>query len=45
MVHSKSGPKREVLAKQAYLRKQAKSQINNLILYLKQLEKEQMKST
>ena len=28
---------------QAYLRKQEKSQINNLILHLKQLEKEQTK--
>ena len=29
------------VAIQAYLRKQEKSQINNLILYLKQLEKEE----
>ena len=28
---------------QAYLKKQEKSQINNLILHLKQLEKEEMK--
>ena len=31
-------------ALQAYLKKQEKSQINNLILYLKQLEKEEMKN-
>ena len=29
---------------QAYLKKQEKSQINNLTLYLKQLEKEEMKN-
>ena len=29
---------------QAYLKKQEKSQINNLTLHLKQLEKEEMKS-
>ena len=29
---------------QAYLKKQEKSQINNLILHLKQLEKEEMKN-
>ena len=32
------------IAIQAYLKKQEKSQINNLILHLKQLEKEEMKS-
>ena len=32
------------IAVQAYLKKQEKSQINNLILYLKQLEKEEMKN-
>ena len=31
------------IAVQAYLKKQEKSQINNLTLYLKQLEKEEMK--
>ena len=31
------------IAMQAYLKKQEKSQINNLILHLKQLEKEEMK--
>ena len=30
-------------AKQAYLKKQEKNQINNLTLHLKQLEKEEMK--
>ena len=32
------------MAIQAYLKKQEKSQINNLTLYLKQLEKEEMKN-
>ena len=32
------------IAIQAYLKKQEKSQINNLPLYLKQLEEEQMKN-
>ena len=32
------------IAIQAYLKKQKKSQINNLTLYLKQLEKEEMKN-
>ena len=32
------------IAKQAYLKKQEKSQINNLTLHLKQLEKEEMKN-
>ena len=32
------------IAIQAYLKKQDKSQLNNLILHLKQLEKEEMKS-
>ena len=31
------------IAIQSYLRKQEKSQINNLTLYLKQLEKEELK--
>ena len=30
---------------QAYLKKQEKSQINNLTLHLKQLEKEELKNT
>ena len=34
---------RRFIAIQAYLKKQEKSQINNLILHLKQLEKEEMK--
>ena len=33
-----------VIALQAYLKKQEKSQINNLTLHLKQLEKEEMKN-
>ena len=32
------------IAKQAYLKKQEKSQISNLTLHLKQLEKEEMKN-
>ena len=32
------------IALQAYVKKQEKSQINNLTLYLKQLEKEEMKN-
>ena len=32
------------MAVQAYLKKQEKSQINNLTLHLKQLEKEEMKN-
>ena len=34
----------KVIALQAYLKKQEKSQINNLTLHLKQLEKEEMKN-
>ena len=32
------------IALQAYLKKQGKSQINNLTLHLKQIEKEEMKN-
>ena len=32
------------IVKQAYLKKQEKQQINNLILHLKQLEKEEMRN-
>ena len=35
---------RSFIALQAYLKKQEKSQINNLTLHLKQLEKEEMKN-
>ena len=35
---------RRFIAMQAYLKKQEKSQINNLTLHLKQLEKEEMKN-
>ena len=38
---SKSSSKREVIAIQSYLKKQEKSQINNLTFYLKELEKEE----
>ena len=44
MGHRKSSPKRKFLAIQAYLKKQEKSQINNLTLHLKQLEKEEKKN-
>ena len=36
--------RRKFIAIQVYLKKQAKSQINNLTLHLKQLEKEEMKN-
>ena len=36
--------RRKFIAIQAYLKKQEKSQINNLTLHLKQLEKEEMES-
>ena len=41
MGYSKSSSKREVIAIQPYLEKQETSQINNLTLHLKQLEKEE----
>ena len=44
MGHYKSSVKGYVIAIQAYLKKQEKSQINNLTLHLKQLEKEEMKN-
>ena len=40
---SKSSSKREFIAIQSYLKKQEKHRIDNLILYLKQLAKEQKK--
>ena len=40
---SKSSSKREVYTNSSSLKKQEKTQINNLILHLKQLEKEQRK--
>ena len=43
MGHCKSSAKRRFIALQAYLKKQEKSQINNLTLHLKQLGKEEMK--
>ena len=44
MGHYKSSVKGYVIAIQAYLKKQEKSQINNLTLHLKQLEKEEMEN-
>ena len=44
MEHCKSSPTGKFIAIQAYLKKQEKSQINNLTLHLKQLEKEEMKN-
>ena len=41
MGHSKRSSKREFIAIQAYLRKQEKSQVTNLTLQLKELEKEE----
>ena len=40
----KSSAKGRFIAIQTYLKKQEKSQINNLTLHLKQLEKEDMKN-
>ena len=40
----KAVQRRRFIAIQAYLKKQEKSQINNLTLHLKQLEKEEMKN-
>ena len=42
--HCKSVLRGNFIAIQAYLKKQEKSQINNLTLHLKQLEKEEMKN-
>ena len=44
MGHYKSSAKRKFIAIQAYLKKQDKSQINNLTLHLKQLEKEELEN-
>ena len=44
MGHCKSSAKGRFITLQAYLKKQEKSQINNLDLHLKQLEKEEMKN-
>ena len=41
MEYSKTVLGRKLIAKQAYLRKQEKSQMNNLTLHLKELEKEE----
>ena len=42
--HCKSSAKEKVHSKQAYLKKQEKSQINNIALHLKQRQKEEMKT-
>ena len=42
MGHCKSVLRERFIAIKAYLKKQEKSQINNLTLHLKQLEKEEM---
>ena len=44
MGHCKAVLRGKFIAIQAYLKKQEKSQINNLTLHLKQLEKEEMKN-
>ena len=44
MGHYKTVLRGKFIAMQAYLKKQEKSQINNLALHLKQLEKEEMKN-
>ena len=41
---SKRSPKREFRDIQSYFKKQEKHQIDNLILHLKQLEKEEQKT-
>ena len=40
---SKSSAKKEVYSNTVYLKKQEKLQINNLTLYIKQLEREEKK--
>ena len=44
MGHYKSSAKGRFIALQVYLKKQEKSQINNLTLHVKLLEKEEMKN-
>ena len=44
MGHCKTVLRGRLIAIQAYLKKQGKSQINNLTLHLKQLKKEEMKN-
>ena len=44
MGHCKAVLRGRFIAFQTYLKKQEKSQINNQVLYLKQLEKEEMKN-
>ena len=45
MGHCKSSAKRKVQTIQAYLKKQEKSQINDLTLHLKQLENDKWRSS
>ena len=44
MGHYKSSAKGKFITIQAYLKKQEKSQINNLTIHLKQLEKEELEN-
>ena len=44
MGHSKSSSKRKFIAVQSYLKSQETSQINNITLHLKHLEKEEQKN-
>ena len=44
MGHYKAVLRGKFIALQAYIKKQEKSQINNLTLHLKQLEKEEMEN-
>jgi hypothetical protein len=41
MGHSKGSPKRKVYGMSAYIKRTERSQINDIILYLKALEKEE----
>ena len=45
MGHYKAVLRGKLIAIQAYFKKQEKSQVNNLTLYLKQLEKEEMENS
>ena len=44
MGHCKSSARGKFITIQAYLKKQEKSQINNLTLHIKQLEKEELEN-
>ena len=43
MGESKGGPERKIYSVQAFLKKQERSQVHNLTLHLKELEKEQLR--